>query len=156
MNNRVMRISAKVDYALRALVQIARAETGPVSAEDVAHAQQIPRNFLQAVLSDLRRAGFVASRRGQSGGWVLDRDAATISIADVIRATDGPLVSIHGIRAEDVQYDPSVAVLQWVWIAVRSSLREVLENVTIAQLVSGELPEDVAARTSESGVWESR
>ncbi|PRW61752.1 RrF2 family transcriptional regulator [Actinopolyspora mortivallis] len=151
-----MRISAKVDYALRALIQIARAQTGPVSAEDVALAQGIPRNFLQAVLSDLRRAGFVASRRGQAGGWVLDRDPASISIADVIRATDGPLVSVHGTRAEDVCYEPSVAILQWVWIAVRSSLREVLENVTIAQLVSGQLPPDVAARTSESGVWESR
>lgn len=151
-----MRISAKVDYAVRALVEIARAQSGPVSADDVAVAQRIPRNFLQAVLGDLRRAGCLASRRGQSGGWVLARAPETISIADVIRATDGPLISVHGTRPEEVSYDPSVAILQWVWIAVRSSLREVLEDVTIAQLVAGELPTDVAARTSEAGVWESR
>ncbi|RCW44692.1 BadM/Rrf2 family transcriptional regulator [Halopolyspora algeriensis] len=152
-----MRISAKVDYAVRALVEIARADSGhPVSAEDVAAAQRIPRNFLQAVLSDLRRAGVVASRRGQSGGWVLARPAESISMADVIRATDGPLVSVHGLRPESVSYDPSVSVLQEVWIAVRSSLREVLEDVTVAQLVAGELPAEIAARTSETGVWESR
>lgn len=152
-----MRISAKVDYAVRALVEIARADAGhAVSAEDVAVAQQIPRNFLQAVLGDLRRAGVVSSRRGQSGGWVLARPPESISVADVIRATDGPLVSVHGLRPESVAYDPSVSILQDVWIAVRSSLREVLEDVTVAQLVVGELPPEVAARTSEAGVWESR
>ncbi len=152
-----MRISAKVDYAVRALVEIARAEPGrAVSAEDVASAQHIPRNFLQAVLADLRRSGVVASRRGQSGGWVLAREPETISVADVIRATDGPLVSVHGLRPEAVAYDPSVQVLQEVWIAVRSSLREVLEDVTVAQLVEGKLPEDIAARTTEADVWQSR
>ncbi|MBA8824494.1 Rrf2 family protein [Saccharopolyspora lacisalsi] len=152
-----MRISAKADYAIRALVEITRGGSDQaVSAEDIAAAQQIPRNFLQAVLADLRRAGVVASRRGQAGGWVLARSPETISIADVIRATDGPLVSVHGLRPEAVAYDSSVSVLQNVWIAVRSSLREVLEDVTIAQLVAGELPADVAARTTEAGVWQSR
>lgn len=152
-----MRISAKVDYAIRALVEIARLEPGQVArAEDVATAQHIPRNFLQAVLADLRRAGMVSSRRGQTGGWGLARTPDAISMADVIRAIDGPLVSVHGVRPEDVRYEPSVAVLQNVWIAVRSSLREVLEQVTLADLLQGELPPEVAERTSPAEVWQSR
>lgn len=152
-----MRISAKVDYAVRALVELARLSDGQVArAEDVATAQGIPRNFLLAVLADLRRAGIVASRRGQAGGWVLARPAEAVSVADVIRALDGPLVSVHGVRPEDVCYDPSVAVLQRVWIAVRSSLREVLEEVTMADLVHDNLPGAVAGRTHSPDVWQSR
>jgi Rrf2 family protein len=152
-----MRISTKVDYAIRALIEIARLEPGQVAkAEDIAKAQSIPRNFLLAVLADLRRAGMLSSRRGQTGGWYLARSADEISIADVIRATDGPLVSVHGVRPEDVTYDASVAVLQRVWIAVRSSLREVLEGVTLAHLVADSLPEEVAERTENADVWESR
>lgn len=157
MNNGGMRISTKVDYAVRALVEIARLEPGRLAkAEDVAGAQGIPRNFLQAVLADLRRAGMVASQRGQAGGWELAREAGAISIADVIRATDGPLVSVHGSRPEEVRYDSSVERLQGVWIAVRSSLREVLEAVTIADLVNGDLPAGVDARTRDADVWQAR
>ncbi|QIZ38995.1 Rrf2 family transcriptional regulator [Saccharopolyspora sp. ASAGF58] len=152
-----MRISAKVDYAVRALVELARLSPGKVArAEDVAAAQDIPRNFLLAVLADLRRSGIVASRRGQAGGWVLARPAEAVSVADVIRAVDGPLVSVHGVRPEDVRYEPSVAVLQQVWIAVRSSLREVLEEVTLADLMHDNLPVAVAGRTRSPEVWQSR
>lgn len=156
-DNGCMRISAKVDYAVRALVEIARMEAGQLAkAEDVARAQSIPRNFLQALLADLRRAGVVASHRGQAGGWTLARPPESISVADVIRATDGPLVSVHGSRPEDVRYDESVEVLQRVWIAVRSSLREVFEHVTIADLTAGNLPPDVEVRTHDADVWQAR
>lgn len=152
-----MRISAKVDYAVRALVEIARSAPGQLmTAEDVATAQQIPRNFLLAILAELRRAGVLCSQRGQSGGWVLARPAETISVAEVIRATDGPLMSVHGVRPESVCYEPSVAALQQVWIAARSSLREVLEDVTLAHLVRGELPDQVLARTREPADWQPR
>ncbi|MGH3979232.1 MAG: RrF2 family transcriptional regulator [Pseudonocardiaceae bacterium] len=152
-----MRISARTDYAVRALVEIAQAAgERPLTAEDVAGAQDIPRSFLLAVLADLRRAGIVSSVRGQGGGWVLARPPEGISVADVIRAVDGPLVSVHGLRPESVSYGPSVALLQRVWIAVRSSLREVLEEVTVAHLAGGVLPDRVAVRTEEAEVWESR
>ncbi|GAB3278918.1 RrF2 family transcriptional regulator [Parasphingorhabdus pacifica] len=152
-----MRISTKVDYAIRALVEIGQLEPGRIAkAEDVANTQHIPRNFLLAVLADLRKAGIVKSRRGQAGGWVLGKEPASISVADVIRATDGPLVSVHGLRPEEVDYEPSVAVLQRVWIAVRSSLREVLEEVTVADLINDDLPPGVSDRTTPSEVWQSR
>lgn len=152
-----MRISAKVDYAVRALIEIGRLEPGEVArAEDLAAAQGIPRTFLLNVLADLRKAGMVASRRGQTGGWVLARDAGTISVADVIRATDGPLVNIAGSRPEDVQYQPTEAVLQRVWIALRSSLREVLEQVTLADLLTNSLPPEISGRTDSEEVWRSR
>lgn len=156
-HNADMRISAKVDYAVRALVAIARSEQdGPAKADAIATEQHIPRNFLLVVLGDLRRAGIVTSQRGQAGGWHLAKSPDGISVADVIRAADGPLVSVHGTRPEDVEYDQSVEVLQRVWIAVRSSLREVLERVTIADLSDGRLPDSIAWRTEDDEVWKAR
>jgi len=152
-----VKISAKVDYAVRALIEIAGNNTDrPRSAESISAAQDIPRDFLLAVLADLRRAGLVASQRGQAGGWVLLTPADAISVADVIRATDGPLVSVHGRAPEDVRYDGSAEALQEVWIAVRSSLREVLEDVTIAHLLAKELPAGAVARTKSEDAWHSR
>lgn len=149
-----MRVSTKSDYALRALIEIAGRSDGlPVSAEELGRLQAIPHGFLQSILADLRKAGVLVSQRGQSGGWRLGRAADEVSVADVIRAVDGPLVSVYGLRPEGVSYNPRAEVLQHVWIAARHSLRDVFERVTIAHLVSGELPADVAARTRDEDAW---
>lgn len=151
-----MRVTAKSDYALRALIEIARRVDGaPVSAEELGRLQDIPHGFLQAILADLRRAGYVMAQRGQSGGWRLHRDAEEISVADVIRAVDGPLVSVYGLRPEAVEYNDSASVLQHVWIAGRSALREVFEKVSIRQLADGKLPKAVTARTADEDAWQS-
>lgn len=150
-----MRVSTKSDYALRALIEIAnRGDGSPVSAEQLGRAQDIPHVFLQAILADLRRAGVVVSQRGQSGGWRLARDAAEVTVADVIRAVDGPLVSVYGLRPEAVSYNENASVLQHVWIAARRSLRDVFEHVTIAQLAEGRLPEQVTTRTADEDAWQ--
>jgi Rrf2 family protein len=150
-----MRVSAKSDYALRALIEMAgRADGPPVSAEELGRLQEIPHGFLQAILADLRRAGVVRSQRGQAGGWRLARAADAVSVADVIRAVDGPLVSVYGLRPEEVSYNASAEVLQLVWIAARSSLREVFEEVTLAALAERRLPEGVSARTRSEDAWQ--
>ena len=124
-----MRVSAKSDYALRALIEMAgRNDGAPVSAEELGRLQGIPHGFLQAILADLRRAGVVVSQRGQSGGWRLGRPAGEVSVADVIRAVDGPLVSVYGLRPESVTYNESAEVLQHVWIAARHSLARRLRD----------------------------
>jgi Rrf2 family protein len=151
-----MRVSAKSDYALRALIELAsRADGSPVSAEELGRLQEIPHGFLQAILADLRRAGVVMSQRGQSGGWRMARDAETVSVADVIRAVDGPLVSVYGLRPEAVSYNESAQVLQHVWIAARSSLRDVFEQVTIRALADRRLPKQVVARTKDEDAWKA-
>ncbi|GAB3995816.1 RrF2 family transcriptional regulator [Nocardioides marmoraquaticus] len=150
-----MRVSAKADYALRALIEIAVRDDGrPVSAEELGRLQDIPHGFLQAILADLRRAGIVVSQRGQSGGWRMATEPARVTVADVIRAVDGPLVSVYGLRPEAVSYNDTAEVLQLVWIAARSSLREVFESVTIASLAARALPPDVAARTEDEDAWQ--
>ncbi|MCY7402969.1 MAG: Rrf2 family transcriptional regulator [Nocardioides sp.] len=150
-----MRVSAKADYALRALIEIAvRSDGTAVSAEQLGKAQSIPHGFLQAILADLRRADIVVSQRGQSGGWRFAREPNSITIADVVRAVDGPLVSVYGLRPESVEYDDSARVLQHVWIAARSSLRMVFEHVSIQDLADGTLPEAVAALTADEDAWQ--
>jgi Rrf2 family protein len=149
-----MRVSAKSDYALRALIEIARqTDGGAVSAEELGRRQEIPHGFLQAILADLRRSGIVLSQRGQSGGWRLATPADKVPVADVIRAVDGPLVSVYGLRPEAVTYNESAEVLQHVWIAARRSLRDVFEQVSIEQLSAGELPEAVTKRTADEDAW---
>lgn len=149
-----MRVSAKADYALRALIEIAQREDGrPMSAEEIGRLQEIPHGFLQAILADLRRAGIVVSQRGQSGGWRLARVAREITVADVIRAVDGPLVSVYGLRPEAVRYNDSAEILQRVWIAARSSLRDVFENVTLEGLGAKSLPAEVDRRTHDEDAW---
>lgn len=150
-----MRVSAKSDYALRALIELAgRPDGDPVSAEELGRLQSIPHGFLQSILADLRRAGIVASQRGQSGGWRMARAAGEVTVADVIRAVDGPLVSVHGKRPEAVSYNDSAQALQLVWIAARSSLREVCEQVTIQALSEQRLPDAVAGRTADEDAWQ--
>ena len=150
-----MRVSAKSDYALRALIEMAGRQDGKaVSAEEIGRLQEIPHGFLQAILADLRRAGVVMSQRGQSGGWRLGRPAGDIHVADVIRAVDGPLVSVYGLRPEAVSYNESAAVLQHVWIAARRALRDVFEQVTIQQLSDGALPASIMELTADEDAWQ--
>ena len=149
-----MRVSAKSDYALRALIEIAsHDETAPISAEELGKLQAIPHGYLQAILADLRRASIVMSVRGQSGGWRLARGPSDVSVADVIRAVDGPLVSVYGLRPEAVTYNDAAVVLQLVWIAARANLREVFERVTLDMLSAGELPPAVAKLTKDDDSW---
>ncbi|GAA2018837.1 MULTISPECIES: Rrf2 family transcriptional regulator [Nocardioides] len=150
-----MRVSAKSDYALRALIEMAsRADGRAVSAEELGRLQEIPHGFLQAILADLRRAGIVMSQRGQSGGWRMGRAAGDVSVADVIRAVDGPLVSVYGLRPEAVTYNEAAGELQHVWIAARRALRDVFEQVSIQQLADRELPSTVTERTSDEDAWQ--
>src|SRR3954469_446115 len=150
-----MRVSAKADYALRALIELAgRPEGTPASAEELGRLQEIPHGFLQAILADLRRADIVLSQRGQAGGWRMAKDPGSGAGADGRRAVDGPLVSVHGTRPEAVSYNSSAEALQLVWIAARSSLREVCEPVSIPSLVDRRLPKAVAVRTKDEDAWQ--
>jgi Rrf2 family protein len=156
-----VRVSAKVDYAVRASVELAAAQGGdeparPVKAEALARAQDIPLKFLENILQGLRQAGIVESRRGPDGGHLLARPAAEISLADVIRAIDGPLVGISGRRPEEVEFTGTADALREVWIALRVSVRRVLEEVTLADVAAGEIPEHVSALTGDPGAWQKR
>ena len=151
-----MKISAKSDYALRAAAGLATADGGPVKGEVLATSQAIPQKFLENILSDLRQAGLVRSQRGAEGGYWLARPASEISVADVIRAVDGPLASVRGQRPEDVAYDGPAKPLQEVWIAVRASLRGVVEHVTLADLAAGELPKEIHDLARDPDAWVRR
>ncbi|NLU83514.1 Rrf2 family transcriptional regulator [Rhodococcus sp. HNM0569] len=151
-----MHITARVDYAVRALVELAAAAPEPRKADAVAKAQHVPFKFLETVLSDLRRGELVRSRRGPDGGYWLARPAEQISVADVIRTVEGPLASVRGERPEDVTYDAPAERLVDVWIAVRVNLRAVLENVSVADIASGALPEFVSTLIADPGAWKRR
>jgi Rrf2 family protein len=152
-----MRVSAKADYAVRAASELARAaeENRPVKGERVADAQGIPLNFLENILGDLRQAGIVRSQRGPEGGYWLARPADQISLADIIRAIDGPLVGVRGERPEHLGYEGPARALQVVWIALRASERAILEQVTLADVASGELPPAVHKLTEDPAAWDS-
>jgi Rrf2 family protein len=149
-----MRVSAKADYAIRAAVELAAAGEGPMKGDAIAQAQEIPPNFLENILVDLRNAGLVQSRRGADGGYWLARPANEVSLADVIRAVDGPLANVRGVRSESLEYHGSAERLLDVWVAVRASLRNVLERVTLADVARGELPDDVARLASDPDAWQ--
>jgi Rrf2 family protein len=152
-----VRISAKADYAVRAAIELAAAGgDAPTKGEAIAGAQAIPPKFLENILADLRLAGLVTSRRGADGGYRLARPASEITVADVIRAVEGPLASVRGERPEDVEYAGRAEPLQRVWIAVRASLRGVVETVTLADLAAGALPEDVEALAKDPEAWLTR
>ncbi|MGH3768489.1 MAG: RrF2 family transcriptional regulator [Pseudonocardiaceae bacterium] len=151
-----MQISARADYALRALCVLASAPGQcTVKADEIASAQGIPRTFLDGILVELRRAGLIESRRGPDGGHRLARPACEISLAEVIRITDGPLALVRGQRPESHAYEGAARHLQDVWVAVRASLRAILELTTVAQVVEGRLPDSVVAYTSEDRSWRS-
>ncbi|MEU9477824.1 Rrf2 family transcriptional regulator [Streptomyces sp. NPDC048191] len=151
-----MRISARADYAVRAVLELAvRQGNGPVKAEEIAAVQDIPHKFLEGILGDLRRAGIVDSRRGGGGGYRLARDAAEITVADVIRAVDGPIVSVRGERPTGLAYTGTAQPLLPLWIALRASVRRILEGVTLADLAADALPDPVRALATEPAAWEN-
>lgn len=151
-----MHITARVDCAVRALVELAAADPGLVKADALSAVQSVAPKFLEAVLAELRRGGLVHSRRGPDGGYRLARPAADVTIADVIRTVEGPLASVRGERPEDVTYGGAAESLQQVWIAVRVNLRLVLEGVTIADVAGASLPEFVDQLTADPGAWRRR
>jgi Rrf2 family protein len=151
-----MRISARADYALRAAAELAAADSGPVKREALAAAQQIPPKFLENILADLRHARLVRSQRGTEGGYWLGRPAEEITVADVIRAVDGPLATVRGEPPEEVSYTGAAQNLQPVWIAVRANLRAVVEHVTLADLASGRLPEAIERLSQDPEAWITR
>lgn len=151
-----MRISAKADYALRAAAELAAAGGGPVKREALAAAQEIPPKFLENILSDLRLAGVVRSQRGSDGGYWLARPAEEVTLADVVRAVEGPLASIRGERPEGTGYRGPAEGLQRVWIALRANLRAVLEEVTLADLAAGTLPPGVQRLSEDPDAWVTR
>ncbi len=139
-----MRVSAKADYAVRALVELAAADEGqPVQGEVISAAQDIPMPFLENILSELRHSGLVQSRRGAEGGYWLSRLPREVTVADVIRAVEGPLASVRGTPPDELAYTGSAEPLARVWIALRENVRGVLERVTLADIVADELPPDV-------------
>jgi Rrf2 family protein len=150
-----MHIPAKVDYGLRALLSLTESNQ-PMSAEALAGAQDIPSRFLGTIMADLRRGGIVVSQRGADGGYRLARPGSAITVGQVIRVLDGPLAEVRGTRPEATHYDGAARRLQDVWVAVRASLREVLDHVTLDEVASGNLPEHVARLTSTPSAWESR
>src|SRR4051794_14167381 len=151
-----MRVSAKADYAIRATAELAASEgAGQLRADRIAEAQDIPIKFLESILLELKHAGIVRSQRGAEGGYALARPGTEISLADVIRAVDGPLANVRGDRPENVKYKGSAARLTDVWIAVRASLRSVLESTSVADLASGKLPDDVEELAANKDNWES-
>jgi Rrf2 family protein len=152
-----MRLSARVDYALRAVAELALAAAGPsrtvLTAEQVARAQEIPPKFLESILLQLRRAGVVQAQRGPEGGYWLARPAEEINLAEIIRVIDGPLAHVRGHRPEDLGYHGAAAALQEVWIALRASEREILESVSVADVATGKLPDRVRELAADPRAW---
>jgi Rrf2 family protein len=148
-----VRVSAKADYALRAAIELAAAGDGPVKGERIAQAQEIPLKFLENILLELRHAGIVRSQRGVEGGYWLARPASEITLADVIRAVEGPLANVRGVRPEAIEYAGSAEPLRDVWVAVRASLRAVLEETTLEDVARNELPPAVRELVANPEAW---
>jgi Rrf2 family protein len=152
-----MHVTAKADYAVRAVVELASgSQDAPRKVDEVAKAQGIPVSFLENILTQLRSAGLVRSQRGPEGGYWLAHPPAEVNLAQVIRAVEGPLVGVRGLRPEEVSYEGSAESLQQVWLALRANLRKVLEHVTLADVASGKLPKDIVALTKQEEAWETR
>jgi Rrf2 family protein len=151
-----MRITAKADYAVRAAIELARKDEGPTKGTAIATRQSIPLKFLENILIDLRHAGLVRSQRGAEGGYWLAKPAAEISVADVIRAVEGPLASVRGESPSDIDYPEGAEELQRFWIAVRASVRGVAETVTLADLAAGKLPPKVEKLAADPESWTAR
>ena len=151
-----MRISAKADYAVRASIELATRGSEPVKGDVVAEAQDIPVNFLENILAELKHTGIVASRRGANGGYWIAKDPGEITVADIVRAVEGPLASVRGDGPESVEYRGAAEPLQQVWVALRKQLRSVLEAVTLEDLVSGKLPPEVSQIAGDPDAWVGR
>jgi Rrf2 family protein len=151
-----MQISARGDYAVRAAVELAAAYPRTISAQALAAEQEMPRKFLETILADLRRAGLVQSTRGVDGGYTLARPPADIAVGDVLRAADGPLAGVRGMRPEDTRYDGTAVHLQELWIAVRAAVRRVLDEVSLAEVAKGRLPAHVRRLIADNSAWQPR
>ena len=151
-----MRVSAKADYAVRAVVELAVSDGGPVKGERISQAQDIPLKFLENILLELRYAGLVRSQRGAEGGYWLARPPEEITLAEVIRSVEGPIANVRGVGPQDVEYVGSAEKLRDVWIAVRANLRSVLEEVTLADIARGKLPKTVQKLTRDPDAWTAR
>jgi Rrf2 family protein len=150
-----MYISAQADYAMRALLALAGSPSDqPVKADELARTQELPVGFLENILGRLRRVGFVRSARGAEGGYRLARPASEISVADVVRALEGPLAEVRGMRPEMLSYQPPAEHLQDVWIATRAALRMVLEQVTLKDILEGRLPPEVSKLAADPEAWQ--
>jgi Rrf2 family protein len=149
-----MRISAKEDYAVRAGLELALADGGPLKREQIAQAQSIPTAFLQNILVELRHAEVVEALRGRDGGFRLARPASEITVAEVVRAVTGPLATVRGVRPPAIEYAPDAEPLREVWIALRANVRAVLENVTLEDLATGKLPTAIKKLVAQADAWE--
>lgn len=150
-----MQITARADYAVRALAELASRESSATRIE-LAEAQDIPAKFLEAILSDLKKAGIVVALRGSGGGYVLARSPGEVSVADVVRAVDGPLAAVRGLPPEAMRYSGPAESLRDVWVAVRASIRVVLESITIADVVDGRVPPDVQTLLDDEDAYRRR
>jgi Rrf2 family protein len=151
-----MQVSARVDYGTRALAELASRPEQLVTSEELAELQGIPVKFLEGILTQLRRAGLIVSKRGAEGGYRLARPAEQVAVADVFRALDGPIAAVRGMAPEDMAYPGAAEHLREVWVATRAALRAVLEQVTLADLISGDLPQATQDLLAEPGAWERR
>ena len=151
-----MQVSARGDYAVRAALGLAAVFPATVSAQTLADVHGLPRKFLEAILADLRRADLVRGQRGVDGGYVLTRAPSEITVGQVLRAVDGPLAGVRGVRPEDAMYEGAAEHLQQLWIAVRAAVRKVLDEVTLADLVRGRLPAHVRRLTATPEAWQPR
>jgi len=152
-----MHVTAKADYAVRAVIELAdSAQDSPRKVDEVAQAQSIPVSFLENILTQLRSAGIVRSQRGPEGGYWLAHPAEEVNLAQVIRAVEGPLVGVRGQRPEEIEYRGSAESLRQVWVALRANLRKVLEHVTVADVAAGKLPQEILELTKEEEAWHTR
>lgn len=148
-----MQVTARVDYAVRALLELAARDDGRVTRDELAAAQHIPPRYLEAILGQLRQSGLVLGQRGSSGGYTLGRPAAEITIAEISRAVDGPLSLVQGERPEAVSYEGASEHLVDLWIGLRAAVRSVLETVTVADVLAGDLPSDVRRMVDDPDAW---
>lgn len=151
-----MQVTARVDYALRAVAELASEPGRSFSRNELARAQDLPGKFLESILRDLVREGVLVSRRGTGGGFQLAVPAAELTLAEVVRAVDGPLAAVRGVAPEGVAYTGSAAALTQIWVAVRAAVRTILEGTTVADLISGELPDHVRDLISSDEAWHRR
>ena len=151
-----MRVTAKAEYAVRAVMELAGGEGDPVKRDTIVAAQAIPPKFLENILAELRHAGLVESQRGSEGGYWLSVPPEKITVADIMRAVEGPLASVRSSRPETLEYEGLAEPLQYVWVALRTAIRSVLETVTVADLISGKLPRHVVRMTEDPEAWVSQ
>lgn len=150
-----MHLTATADYALRAVIEIAEAHPEHITAQQISETQDIPLKFIENILATLKRAGVVNAKRGVEGGYWLARPASSITLADIIRAVEGPLANVRGTRPEHVKYHGAARPLRDVWVALRVNLRSVLEAVTVEHIVTGKLPTTISKLTRRREAWHS-